>query len=103
MKLHDPIIYVDEYGVKRGAILSTIWGGQPLKTSATGATEIADDGDMPAVNLAFTSGDESRSDNAGYGRQIERRSSCVHMRNQSAHGNYWRRIDEVGKDTEQDA
>lgn len=100
LKLSDPVIYVDPFGVVRGAILTTIWDrGQNGRGDSHNNT-VESDADAPCVNLVFTSGDDNRTDNAGAGRQIERASSVVHMRMQSAHGNYWRRLDEQGKETE---
>jgi hypothetical protein len=63
-----PVVYVDENGNSHNALV-TAWHSSSC------------------CNLLFVSSDELRSDN--YGRQIERRSSCVDESLQPAHGNYW--------------
>ncbi len=70
------IIFVDEHGVSRDALV-TAWHGESC------------------CNLVFVTGDEKRSDS--YGRQIERHSSVVHDANQPAHGMYWHWPDETKK------
>lgn len=77
MKVGDSIIFTDRFGKDANALIVTAWG----KGNA-------------ALNLVHVSLDESKTDNAGYGRQIERQSSVVHKSSQGAHGNYWRRLDE---------
>lgn len=49
------------------------------------------------INVAFVSGDESRTDT--FGRQIERSTSVLHQNTAPAHGNFWRRADEAKKET----
>ena len=77
MKVGDAVIYTDRFGKDANALIVTAW--------AKGNC---------AVNLVHVSLDETKTDNAGYGRQIERQSSVVHKSSQGAHGNYWRRVDE---------
>jgi len=101
LKLSDPIVYVDTTGVARGAVLTTIWGDANREATKDAHGNILETDDpAPTVNLVFTSGDEDRRDNGGSGRQIERASSVVHASRQTVFGNYWRRVDEAGKETE---
>jgi hypothetical protein len=67
------VIYVDERGNPHNALV-THWHSQDC------------------CNLLFISSDEMRCDN--FGRQIERRSSCVHQKVMPAHGNYFSWPDE---------
>lgn len=62
------IIFVDEHGVARDALVTQWWGEQ-------------------CANLVFVTGDAKRRDS--FGAQIERHSSVVHEANQPAHGMYW--------------
>lgn len=102
LRLSDPIVYVDTHGTARGAVLTTIWGNPHHRAEKDAHGNVLDTDDpAPTVNLAFTSGDPDRRDNGGSGRQIERASSVVHMSVQTVFGNYWRRVDEQGKTTEQ--
>jgi len=101
LRLSDSIIYVDTHGTAHGAVLTTIWGNPYHEAKKDAHGNILETNDpAPTVNLVFTSGDEDRRDNGGSGRQIERSSSVVHMSCQNVFGNYWRRIDETGKETE---
>jgi hypothetical protein len=101
LKLSDPVVYVDTHGTARGAVLTTIWGNADYASTKDAHGNILETDDpAPTVNLVFTSGDEDRRDNGGCGRQIERGSSVVHASRQNVFGNYWRRVDEVGKETE---
>lgn len=75
------VVYVDPVGKHRAAILTAVWNsGQPEKYP------------NPCVNVVFVSDDEARADT--YGRQIERATSIPHKSSQTAHGNYWRRLEE---------
>lgn len=52
-------------------------------------TAIHGDADRcPCINLLIVSSDNTKHDD--YGRQIERPSSVVHQRDNTAHGYYWR-------------
>lgn len=62
------VIYVDERGNPHNALV-TAWHGPEC------------------CNLLFVSSDELRRDD--FGRQFERRSSCVHEKRMPAHGNYF--------------
>lgn len=102
LRISDPIVYVDTHGTARGAVLTTIWGNATHQAEKDAHGNILETNDpAPTVNLVFTSGDPDRRDNGGSGRQIERASSVVHMTNQNVFGNYWRRVDEQAKETEQ--
>lgn len=80
LKVGDAVTYVDPKGRPQAAVLTAIWG----KTD--------DEANMPCVNLAFVSHDESRTDS--YGRQIERETSVIHRTRATVHGRYWKRLDD---------
>jgi hypothetical protein len=79
MQVGDLVIYHDTKGQPHNALVTAVHGAGP----------------NPCINLAYVSGDESRTDN--WGRQIERQGSVVHKSSQTAHGQYWRRLGEKGK------
>jgi len=79
-KVGDHVVYHDERGQAHDALLTAVWG---QKETCEG---------WPCVNLLFASDNASQQDE--YGRQIVRKSSCVHGNRQTAHGNYWRFADE---------
>lgn len=74
MKIGEAVVYVDQFGNERPAVLTAVWG----------------EGPTPAVNLVFVSDDAEKRDT--YGRQIERETSVVHQSSQSAHGRFWREV-----------
>jgi hypothetical protein len=78
-KVGEPVVYVDPVGVAHPALVTNPWG-------------------PTCVNLVCVSSDDKKTD--GYGRQIERYSSCSHKSVVPVHGNYWRFADEEGKSTE---
>jgi hypothetical protein len=83
MEVGDVIWFVDAVAVSHRALVTNVFdNGQP--------TSIPN----PAVNLVFVSDDKLETDQ--YGRQIKRNTSVVHKLNQSAHGSFWHRTDEVG-------
>lgn len=78
------VVYVDERGRPRPALLTAIHGGDPYGRECDDEAE-----SIPSVNVVFVTGDASRQDS--YGFQIERNTSVVHESDQSAQGMYWRR------------
>jgi len=78
-RIGDTVIYHDKHGKAHNALVKISWdqGGQ-----------IED----PCVNLVYVSDDAKREDGAG--RQTIVETSIVHGSNQTAHGFYWRRVDE---------
>lgn len=72
------VVWVDEHGDQRPALLTAIHGDEHQHEGAT---------HYPCCNLVFTSGDDAKTD--PYGRQIERQTSVPHKQEQSAHGWYW--------------
>lgn len=68
----DPVVYHDPVGKPHNALLTTIWSSD----------------EHPLVNLVYVSSDATRQN--GYGRQIERQTSCNHASKMPVHGNYWR-------------
>lgn len=79
MKQGDAVIYVDSLRVEHPALLTAVWDNN-------GQIE------NPSVNLVYVSGDETKSDS--YGRQIERVTSNVHISQNSAGANCWKRVGE---------
>lgn len=70
IRVGDAVVYHDESGEPHNALITAVHG-------------------PTCVNLLFTSGDTTKTDN--YGRQIERRSSCMSNKVYgTVHGNYWR-------------
>ena len=97
----DKVIYIDEFGREHDALLTAVWGERSHQTLQLRDGEELPKGWAsldyviePSVNLIFVSPDKDRKDS--YGRQIERRSSSVHMLpNQAAYGNGWCMPDQV--------
>ncbi len=77
----EKVVYFDEYGLERDALVTAVWGDRTETTNDDGAKHVSE----PGCNLLFISPDVKRSDS--FGRQIERRSSCVHVMYQCAYGN----------------
>ncbi len=69
-----PIIFVDEYGIPRDALVTMKFTGMS-------------GGNVHGCNLVFVEGDPKRDDS--YGRQMGRETSVVHKSVQAAPGNYW--------------
>ena len=78
----DTIIYFDEFGRSHHSLVTACWGDRTENGS-----EAIRKFEEPSVNLLFISPDEQRGDT--YGRQIERRSSCMHATYQCAWGQAW--------------
>ena len=77
----EQVIYFDEFGREHNALVTAVWGER---------SETFKDGELidtiePSLNVLFVSPDERRSDT--YGRQVERRSSCMSVKYQAAYGN----------------
>lgn len=79
IQVGEAIVFHDEFNRGHNALVTVVHGT----------------GDDPCINLLHCSSDVSRQDQ--YGRQIERRSSVVHVSTQGAAGNYWRKLDEQPK------
>jgi len=82
LEIGDQVIYVDSLAREHFALVTNVWPGMAPAVS-----------DEPGCNVVFVSGDGSKTD--PYGRQLERATSVVHKGKQPAHGNYWKRVDEV--------
>lgn len=72
LKVGDHIVFIDEHRVSHEALVTRVWVSL---------------GGKPGCNLVFVSGDESKD--APYGRQIERRTSIVHLSQQPARASCW--------------
>jgi hypothetical protein len=72
LKVGDAIVFIDEYRNRRAALVTRTWESM---------------GGKPGVNLVMVSNDESMTD--PYGRQIERRTSIVHLSAQPAGASCW--------------
>ncbi len=70
-----PVIFIDEHRVERPALVKHVWPGMPQQG-------------IEGCNLVFISPDEDRKD--GFGRQIENRSSVVHISMQPGGGHAWK-------------
>lgn len=77
LNVGDAVIFIDENRVDRPAVVTKVWSSA---------------GGLPGCNLVFVSGDDTKDD--PYGRQIERRTSIVHISQQPARGFAWRHPDE---------
>jgi len=75
----DVVVYHDKYGKTYNALVKVSWD---------------QDGQIenPCINLVYVSSDPKREDGAG--RQTIVETSIVHGSSQTAHGFYWRRLDE---------
>ena len=72
------VIYVDTYGKELPALVTNDWrGGQ----------------EFGALNVAFINMDPNQTD--GMGQKIGRSCSVVHKSQQTAHGNYWKHVNET--------
>lgn len=80
LSVGDHVIFTDEHRRQHNALLTEVWGTWDHPDSP------------PAVNLLYVVDEESRNDQ--YGRQIERESSVVHRKFNSAGGNCWHMPDE---------
>lgn len=75
-RVRDHVVFHDSAGVPHDAMVTAAWDQDSLT-------------DQPMINCVFVSSDESKQD--GYGRQIERATSCSHGgTNGACHGYYWR-------------
>ena len=81
-RIGEAVLYVDPVGVVHPALVTKDWTAD-------------------CINLVLVSSDEAKADS--YGRQIERQTSLMHASVVPVHGNYWRFVDEPGKDTERAA
>lgn len=80
LRVGEKVVYFDEFGREHDALVTAVWGER-----TEGETEQGAYLNEPGCNLLFISPDAKREDS--YGRQIERRSSCVHVMYQAAYGN----------------
>lgn len=79
------VIYVNEFGVPHEAVVTQDWSYGKEFDPIGGA--------LPSINVVFVTKDEAKTDS--YGSQIQRETSVVHRKNQSAHGRYWKLADEA--------
>jgi len=74
-KVGEAVVFVDARAQSHAALLTAVHG-------------TANEHGGPAVNLVFVTDDTEKRD--PYGQQIERETSVVHRKHQSADGMYWR-------------
>lgn len=74
----ESVIYVDSFKREHQALVTANWGSKEDTT--------------PSINLVLVTADANKTDS--YGCQIERQSSCVHVSNNSAQANCWKRVGE---------
>ena len=72
IKIGDVVVYTDEVSVRHNALVTNVWSAM-------------------CINLVYMIGDENKTD--PYGRQIERRTSCMVKMAGSAPGNFWEAIE----------
>lgn len=70
------VIFCDEHGVDRDALVTAVWGERWF------------DGAGPTINLVAIDTNDGAQDS--YGRQRDLRTSVVHQANTTAPGMYWR-------------
>ena len=75
LQVGDHVIFIDPLRRQHSALLTEVWGTWDHPDNP------------PAVNLLYVVADEDRKDQ--YGRQIERESSVVHRKMNSAEANCW--------------
>jgi hypothetical protein len=78
LNVEDTVIYIDSHRKPRRALVTKVWNSV---------------GNLPGCNLVVVCDDESKTD--GYGRQIERFTSVVHLSQNAAKGWCWCWPDEV--------
>lgn len=71
------VVYVDEFGQERPALVTQNWGTSEYDPEKGG----------PAINVVFVSNSDKETDT--YGRQMKHETSVVHRAQQMAHGKYW--------------
>ena len=81
VQVGEQVVYFDEFGREHNALVTAVWGE---RTETFKDDELIDTSE-PSLNVIFISPDERRSDT--YGRQVERRSSCMSVKYQAAYGN----------------
>ena len=87
-KVRDPVVFHDSSGVPHDAMVTAAWDQDTL-TDQPMINCVFVSSDESMINCVFVSSDESKQD--GYGRQIERATSCSHGgTNGACHGYYWR-------------
>ena len=86
-RVGQPVIFVDAFGKKHDALITTWWNGQ--QTIESYLSQYGD----PGCNLLYVESDELKTDS--YGRQIVRQTSVIHKSKQAANGNYYCWPDEV--------
>jgi len=77
VKVGDHVIFTDTRRQQHSALVTEVWD--------SGVEQREDS--LPAINLLYVVGDDSRMDQ--YGRQIERESSVTHLAMNSAEANCW--------------
>jgi hypothetical protein len=92
LQVGDAVIFYDEYSRPHNALITAVWGERYLISCETESDlkfmgGIQEKIQEPSCNLLFVSSDEKKDD--CYGRQIERRTSCVHAVSQMAPGFSW--------------
>ena len=93
LKVGDPVIFFDQFGMEHHALLTAIHGERYTYDKGYDNEPTIEKIENPSVNLLLISPDPKREDT--YGRQIERESSVVHSSNQGAWGNFWCLPEEV--------
>lgn len=92
LQVGDAVIFYDEYSRPHNALITAVWGESYVVSCETESDlkfmgGIQEKVQEPSCNLLFVSIDEKKDDT--YGRQIERKTSCVHAGSQSAPGWSW--------------
>jgi len=77
LSIGDAVVYVDEFGQERPALVTNNWGTSEYDPEKGGG----------AINVVFVSNNSSETDS--YGRQTKHETSVVHRAQQSAPGKYW--------------
>lgn len=106
VRVGDAVVYVDQLGHGRPALVTAVhgWGSVEQRAAALDARprpEYYSEASwaehiaaaksapllVPSINVVYVEFDEKKTD--PYGRQIARASSVSHQSSQTAHGFYW--------------
>lgn len=91
IKIGDSVVWIDSVKREHPALITNVFGTPSRGTKIVDGTSV-EITLYPAVNLVLVSSDETKGD--GYGRQIERQTSVLHIGVNPAAAFGWKFADE---------